>query len=291
MKIIVTGATGQLGSDICSELSAAGDEVRGLSHSDLELNDFDAVRKYLVSIQPDVIVNTAAYHNVELCETNPEEAGHLNAELPALLATLSNEIKFKLIHISTDYVFDGAKNAPYSEKDKANPLNNYGRTKLQGEEAIASIGSDYIIMRVSAIYGINPCRAKNGLNFIRLMLKLANEKGEVTVVNDEFVSPTATQNIAEQIRACLQHDIKGLVHATSEGSCTWYEFAKEIFEYSKTPVTLHKAIPSTTPPKVMRPKYSVLENSVLKESGINRMKHWKDSLHTYLDMILAAEAN
>ncbi len=282
-KVLITGAKGQLGSDLVLEFTQLGYEVIAPAHEDLDIGNFTEVQQQLNSIKPDILINTAAFHNVDLCETEKEKAMHINAEAPANMARICKELNIRFVHFSTDYVFDGLKNAPYLETDIPAPLNVYGVTKMKGEQLIASNCTNYLIIRVSAIYGQYPCRAKNGLNFIQLMLKLAREKGEVKVVDDEFVSPTATKNIAMQLPVLLDENISGIVHMTSEGSCSWYEFAREIFDYTKTPVILHKASSNDFPAKTPRPKYSVMENAVLKSKNINKMMHWKGALHTYLD--------
>lgn len=290
MKIAVTGANGQLGSDIVSYLQDAGHEVIALTKEQLDISDVQAIERVMEEVKPEALVNTAAYHHVEHCENNPDMAKQINIDAPAKMSALAKKSGFRFIHISTDYVFDGIKNAPYIESDEAKPLNVYGKTKREGEVKLLEHNPDSIVMRVSAIYGHNPCRAKGGLNFIKLMLKLANERGQVAVVDDEFVSPTNTMNIAEQLAKILSTDVTGIVHATSEGQCSWYEFAREIFDYSGTQVVLNKANPADFPMKVPRPKYSVLENGRLKASGINVMKPWRESLHQYLDELKSEQS-
>ncbi len=221
-------------------------------------------------------------HHVENCEKEPARAHEVNALGAQNLSIVARELDAKLVHISTDYVFDGLKQAPYLEGDRALPLNVYGSTKLAGEELIQETGDKYFIMRTSALYGKNPCRAKGGRNFIDLMLKLAGERDELTVVNDEFVSPTSTAGLAKQIMALGQTEHYGLYHATAEGHCTWFEFAKTIFEMSKVRVKLKVAGPNDFPIKVPRPKYSVLENDKLKKLGINTFAPWQDDLAVYL---------
>ena len=284
MKIVVFGGNGQLGSDIVSKLTVHH-EVFPVNHDQVDITNDIALKECIETINPDVIINTAAYHHVDLCEQNPDKAEAVNDTAPTLMAKLCDEKNIRFIHFSTDYVFDGNKNAPYIETDEALPLNVYGKTKRDGEINILKVNPKAIILRVSGLYGTNPCRAKNGLNFVQLMLKLANEKGEVKVVDDEYVSPTYTVNIAEQIEPLLIADISGIIHSTSEGFCSWYDFAEEIFKYTKTTVLLHKANSNDFPAKVARPKYSVLENMRLKKAGINFMLPWNVALHQYLDSI------
>lgn len=290
IKVMITGANGQLGADILSVLQHKKFDVLGLTHQDVDIGDIDRFKQLFDLHQPDVLINTAAFHNVNACELDPSTAKYINTDAPARMAALCTLHQKRFIHFSTDYVFDGAKGIPYTEDDQTAPLNVYGETKRAGESQVLLCGPDHLVLRVSALYGHHPCRAKNGLNFIRLMLKLAAEKGEVTVVDDEYVSPTSTRNIAEMIPLILNDtSLEGIVHLTSEGECSWYDFAAEIFSYTHTPVKLNKAAPSTTPPEIRRPKYSVLENRKWNASGFPKMNHWKASLFQYLDELKTKE--
>ena len=195
---------------------------------------------------------------------------------------MTNALGARLIHISTDYVFDGTKTSPYHEEAPALPLNVYGNTKLSGEHFVRTLNPRHFVVRISAIYGENPCRAKGGLNFVELMLKLAKEREELRVVDDEFVSPTPTALIAQQLVVLNKSADYGLYHATSEGSCSWFEFASAIFELTKTKIRLERAQPGEFPIKTPRPKYSVLENAALKRKSLNIFTHWKEGLQQYL---------
>ncbi len=283
-KLIVIGASGQLGSDLVDVLYPSYDVIP-FTHDTVDVCDVEKISKLIRSLKPDILINTAAFHHVEQCENNPEEAFKVNASVPAQLATLCAGLHTRFVHFSTAYVFDGVQSNPYTETDTAMALNVYGKSKLEGEERVMMANQDALIVRVSALYGKRPCRAKNGLNFVQLMLKLAREKGEVTVVNDEFVAPTFTLSIAEQMKPLLNSNISGIVHMNSEGSCSWYEFADEIFNYTGTAVKLFASRAADHASPVNRPAYSVLSNRVLQTNGINRMPHWKDALHTYLDQL------
>ncbi|MFZ3187721.1 MAG: dTDP-4-dehydrorhamnose reductase [Candidatus Sulfotelmatobacter sp.] len=282
MKIAVIGANGQLGMDVVNSFSSNEDEVTGLTHSDLELSNIDSVSTCLREMHPRVIVNTAAMHHVENCEREPEKAFEVNGLGARNLALVARDISATLIHVSTDYVFDGAKGNPYEETDAPNPLNVYGNTKLCGEYFVRSTVEKHFVLRTSAIYGRSPCRAKGGLNFIELMLKLARERGKVRVVDSEFVTPTSTAELARQMVKLSDSDAYGLYHATAEGSCSWHEFAREIFAMTGTKVNLEVAGPNEFPAKVPRPKYSVLENCGLKNQKINIFKPWQDGVREYL---------
>jgi dTDP-4-dehydrorhamnose reductase len=282
MKIAVVGADGQLGVDVVSAFSRNGDEVSSLTHADIELSDIDSVSNRLKDLRPNVVVNTAAMHHVENCEREPQKAFAVNGLGARNLALVAREFDATLFHVSTDYVFDGAKQSPYEETDAPRPLNAYGNTKLSGEHFVRGTCERHFVLRTSAIYGKNPCRAKGGLNFVELMRKLARERGKVRVVDSEFVTPTRTTEIARQIVALSRSDSYGLYHATAEGSCSWHAFAAEIFRLTNTKVTREIAGPNEFPAKVPRPLYSVLENCALKSRGLNVFKPWQDGLREYL---------
>jgi dTDP-4-dehydrorhamnose reductase len=282
MKIAVVGADGQLGVDVVSAFSRNGDQVSSLTHADIELSDIDSVSNRLKDLRPNVVVNTAAMHHVENCEREPQKAFAVNGLGARNLALVAREFDATLFHVSTDYVFDGAKQSPYEETDAPRPLNVYGNTKLSGEHFVRGACERHFVLRTSAIYGKSPCRAKGGLNFVELIQKLARERGKVRVVDSEFVTPTRTTEIARQIVALSRSDSYGLYHATAEGACSWHAFAAEIFKLTNTKVTLEIAGPNEFPAKVPRPLYSVLENRALKSRGLNVFKPWQDGLREYL---------
>jgi dTDP-4-dehydrorhamnose reductase len=282
MKVAVIGGNGQLGSDTVRAFADKGDEVRSLTHADIELSNTDSVANCLKELHPQIIINTAAMHHVENCESDPVKAFAVNGLGSRSLAMVARDIGATLIHVSTDYVFDGAKRSPYEESDSPRPLNVYGNTKLAGEYFVRSTLDKHFVLRTSAIYGKSPCRAKGGLNFVELMLKLAKERGKVRVVDSEFVSPTRTTEIAQQLVALSRSDSYGLYHGTAEGSCSWHEFAAEIFRLTNTKVILEVAGANEFPAKVPRPTYSVLENRALKRNGISVFRPWQDGVREYL---------
>jgi dTDP-4-dehydrorhamnose reductase len=285
MKIVVIGANGQLGCDLCSAFSGNGHEVIPLNHDVIDLIDVNSVKTKLEQLRPLVVLNTAAMHNVEVCESSPLKAFEINAAAVRNLAVISNELDFTLFHFSTYYVFDGSKKAPYFETDLPLPLNVYGNTKLAGENFVRTISKKYFVLRVSGLYGKNPCRAKAGTNFVKTMLKLAKERPEVRVVNDEILTPTFTEDIARQCVELNKVDHYGLYHVTAQGNCSWYEFAAKIFEISGAKVKLTIADSGEFKAKVARPKYSVLENQALKALNLDIMRHWTDGLQAYLKQI------
>jgi dTDP-4-dehydrorhamnose reductase len=282
MRVAVIGANGQLGTDIAQAFAESGDSVSAFTHADVEISDADAILARMRDLQPQIIVNTAAMHHVEKCEQDPQSAFAANALGARNLALAACELEAALVHISTDYVFDGSKKTPYEESDLPKPLNVYGNTKLAGEHFVQAIAPKHYVLRTSALYGKAPCRAKGGLNFVELMLKLARERGEVRVVASEVVTPTPTRELAQQVAALSRSGAYGLYHATAEGSCSWYEFAREIFSITNTPCRLNAAGPGEFPAKVPRPSYSVLENSELKRHGLNLFRHWQHGLQEYL---------
>lgn len=281
MKVLVIGARGQLGSDVCAAFQGA--DVHEANSDRVDIMKRDSVFSLIVDdVKPDVVVNTAAFHNVPKCEEEPENAMMGNATACQYLGAACTEAGARIIQISTDYVFGHGGTRPYVETDLPAPLSIYGATKLAGEHLLAAECADHVILRVAAIYGVNPCRAKGGLNFVDLMLKLAKERGEVKVVTDEITTPTYTGALAEQIRLVAHKAEPGLYHATCQGECSWHEFAKTIFEETNTGVKLNEATSEEFASPVKRPSYSVLENKRLKGQDIDVMPHWRDGLQAYL---------
>ena len=282
MKVAIIGSNGQLGSDLVRAFAENKDEVCPLTHANIDISNYESVRSALEKENLSVVANTAAMHHVENCERDPAAAYSVNSIGARNLALVTRDIGATLIHVSTDYVFDGKKTVPYLEEDAALPLNVYGNSKLAGESYVRTMNPRHFVVRTSALYGIHQCRAKGGRNFVELMLELARTRGKVRVVNDEFVSPTSTWILAQQILRLSQTDQFGLYHATSEGSCSWYEFAREIFDVAGVKVELEVAAAGDFPMKTPRPRYSVLENRRLKEVGLNLFGPWQNGLRQYL---------
>jgi dTDP-4-dehydrorhamnose reductase len=284
MRVTVVGANGQLGADVVRAFEANGDDVCSLTHEDIEVSSIDSVLWALQEARPELLVNTSAKHQVEHCEQDPESAFSINTLGPRNLAIVSRDLDARIVHISTDYVFDGRKCEPYLESDAPLPLSVYGNTKLAGEHYIRSLNPKHFVLRTSALYGKHPCRGKGGLNFIELMLKLARERGKVRVVQTEWMTPTSATQLAKQIVALSRCDAYGLYHATAEGQCSWYEFAKKIFKVTNTEVHLEVAGPEEFPAKVSRPTYSVLENRALKIERLDVFGTWQEGLCDYLEV-------
>jgi dTDP-4-dehydrorhamnose reductase len=282
MKIAIIGANGQLGSDLVKEFTFSGDEVFSLTHAEINVEDINSVHKILLSIKPEIIINTAAYHVVPKCEEQPIKAYEVNSLGALNIARVGNDLNAVNLYFSTDYVFDGEKKSPYLESDKPNPLNVYASTKLTGEYFTLNYSQNGIVLRVSGIYGDVPCRAKGG-NFITTMIKASKEKPEVKVVYDEILTPTPTKEIAKKTKEIVQKKITGLFHLTCEGQCSWYEFAEVIFSELKLSAPLSQISVKDMPMTVKRPTYSVLENKSAKEFGISIMPEWKEALISFLN--------
>jgi dTDP-4-dehydrorhamnose reductase len=281
--VAIIGANGQLGADLIAACGARRLTAVALTHADLELADASSVDAALDRSSADVVVNTAAMHNVETCERDPAQAFATNALGARNLAFAAERRRAILVHVSTDYVFDGAQRRPYVETDVPRPLNAYGVSKLAGEHFVSTLAPKHFVVRTSGLYGANPSRAKaGGLNFVRLLLKLAREKGRVRVVTDEFVTPTYTVDLAEQILDLAGTTAYGTYHATSGGSCSWNEFAREIFRRAAPETIVDDACAADFPRPVARPFYSVLDNAGLRRLGIDRMADWRDALGRYL---------
>jgi dTDP-4-dehydrorhamnose reductase len=291
MKVAIIGGDGQLGSDLVRVFSSLGAEVVGLVYGEIEVADPASVEAVLAKVGAKIVVNTAAYHDVEACENDPQRAFAVNALGARNVALASAKYGCRLIQVSTDYVFDGQKGKPYVEEDSPRPLNCYGNSKLSGEFFVQALARDSAIVRVSGLYGISPCLGKKGMNFVRLMLKLARERGEVRVVTDEFVTPTYTLAAAEQIVRLSRGDATGVFHLTPQGACSWFEFAQAIFDLTQTRVKLLPATAADFPAKVPRPRYSVLDNMHLRACGLDIMPDWKQCLKSYLQETGDLKAN
>ena len=280
MRIMVIGANGQLGSELIGVLGE--EEKIPLTHSDLEIKYEPQVRKVLRDFTPELVINTAAFHVVAECEKNDLEAFQVNALGVKYLALACKKYGSTLLHISTDYIFDGLKRTPYIETDVPNPLNVYGITKLAGEHYLRSILEEHFIVRTTGLYGIHTCRAKKGGSFVDLMLRLAKERDEIRVVDDQILTPTYTLDLANQIKALITTKNYGTYHATNGGQCSWYDFAKAIFDLLNMEINLRRTSSTEFPSPAKRPSYSVLENRALKHLGIDKMRDWKEALSACL---------
>lgn len=279
-KIMVTGCKGQLGraiNRIC--LGNKAFEMINTDVEDLDITSGEQVLRFVEQVKPYAIVNCAAFTSVDACETQPETAYRVNALGPENLAVAAEHVGARLIHISTDYVFSGKRRTPYAETDIPDPVSNYGRTKLAGEEAVKKICKKYFIIRTAWLYG-------NGKNFVRTMLRLAETQEEVSVVDDQFGSPTSAMELARGIAGLIPTDYYGIYHGVCKGVCSWAEFAEEIFRIAGKSTKVRKITTeeyqSAHPESAVRPMYSVLENRMFERTTGHRFLRWKSALEEYL---------
>lgn len=279
MKIAVIGADGQLGSDLVKTLK--GEKVFPLYYPDFDITKPEEIKGILSELELEIVINTAAYHKVDECEQNPQESFLVNSIAVRDLALICQEAGLALVHFSTDYVFDGQKQEPYVEEDSPHPLNVYGVSKLSGEYFVSNILERYFLIRTCGLYGVAGCWGK-GTNFVDAIISLEKEGKPLRVINDQWVTPTSTAELAQRIHELIQTKHYGLFHLTNEDQCSWYEFAQTI-------LTLVGKKPSVVPidskaygARARRPAYSVLENKRAKEIGLAEFSHWKEALEDYL---------
>ncbi|HEY73446.1 MAG TPA: dTDP-4-dehydrorhamnose reductase, partial [Thermoflexia bacterium] len=279
MKIALIGANGQLGSDLAKVLPAHGHDLVPLTHADVEVTDAESVAAMMGEHEPELVLNMAAFHKVDVCEEEVERTFAVNVYGVRNLALACRAHDAVLAHMSTDYVFGGdrARRTPYVETDTPAPINVYGVSKLAGEHLARYLLERYFIFRVTGLYGVAGSSGKGG-NFVELMLRLARAGKDVRVVDDQRITPTYTVDLAHQIAAVVETEQYGLYHATSQGDCTWYEFAAEIFRQSGLNPNLGKAKTGDFGEKATRPAYSVLENRALQRIGMDKMRPWQEAL-------------
>ena len=289
MNILITGISGMLGVDLYKTLKeeneVVGFDVRNfpsvsfsppIIHK-IDITKLEKLKNFFYQLSPDIVIHTAAYTDVDGCEKDPDKAYKINALGTRNVALACQEIKASLMYISTDFVFRGDKNEPYIEFDEPSPLSIYGKSKLAGENYIKAFLNRYFIVRTSWLYG------RYGKNFVETILNLAQEKGELTVVDDQVGSPTYTIDLAEKIKILIKTELYGAYHITNSGSCSWYEFAKEILKLADIKGTKIKPITSKElGHPAPRPKFSVLNNYCLKLSMGNSMRGWKEALKEYM---------
>lgn len=278
MKIAVIGSTGQLGTDLMKVLKNEH-EVIGLTHKDIEVSDYDSCL-ILKEHQPDLIINTAAFHKTDQCEEEPLKTFQVNAIGAKNVAEISKEIGAITVYISTDYVFDGSKNSPYTENDAPNPINTYGISKLAGELYTKQNPKHYIF-RLASLFGVAGASGKGG-NFVETMIAKAKKNESIIVVDDMWMSPTYTKDAALTIKKVLELKLPyGIYHATNKGYCTWFQFAEEIFKLAEIKTDLKPIKTDQLQTKAKRPLFSALESIKLKEYGI-KVRDWKQALRDYL---------
>jgi dTDP-4-dehydrorhamnose reductase len=284
MKVVVTGAAGQLGHDVVEALCSKH-EVIGLGRRQMDLLDRLAIESVLSKVAPDCIVHCGAYTKVDQAEVEREICSRINVEATATISRIASSMGSKLIYISTDYVFDGTKVGEYETNDLSSPVNFYGLTKFKGEEAVTEFSKKSFIIRTSWVYG------RNGQNFLKAIIKKARDQETVSVVHDQFGSPTYTTDLARLISKMITTSKFGLYHATNEGTCSWYEFAEEIIKVSGVEGRIEPITTKQYGAKAGRPKNSRLSKLSLDKGGFHRLPDWKEALRRYLveDAILSTE--
>lgn len=274
MKIVVTGANGQLGREVAAQ-GKGQHELVLVGHHDLDICDGNAVKAFFTKHKPDAVINCAAYTNVDQAESDFDDAFRVNVIGSQNLAAACLEVGAKLVHVSTDYVFDGSGSESYREYDEVSPLGVYGKTKFIGENMVREILGRHYIVRTAWLYG-------DGDNFVRTMLKLANTNDTLRVVNDQIGTPTSTVDLAKAIFKLLESNSYGTYHATCQGQCSWYDFAVEIFKQANKKITVIPVSSEKFPRPAKRPAYSVLDNYMLKMTVGDPMRNWQEALTEYL---------
>lgn len=291
MKILITGAKGQLGTQIIKMLESMNSElgpihesyktaeIIGIDVDVLDITNVSSVKTYISEIRPDIIINCAAYTNVDACESNIDLAFKVNAIGPRNLAMSAEEINAKLIHISTDYVFSGTGTVPYREYDLTNPQSIYGSTKRMGEEYVKEFSTQYFIVRTAWLYGYY------GNNFVKTIMKAAREKGHLDVVNDQRGNPTNAEDLAYHLLKLALTEEYGVYHCTGTGECSWYDFACRIVEYANIDCTVSPITSDKINRAAKRPAFSSLDNMMLRCTVGDEMRQWERALKVFIDNI------
>lgn len=277
MKIIVTGGTGQLGRAFASLQDGSQAQIFCLSSQEMDVTNPAQVHTVLRQIRPDAVIHAGAYTAVDAAETNVDKAFRVNVVGTRNIAAACQAYGSKMAYISTDYVFDGKHHEPYTEFDRPNPLNIYGRSKLEGEYIAARLCPRLFIVRTSWLYG-------HGHNFVRTMLRLARERGAVTVVNDQTGTPTYTLDLAQGIFSLVKTAEFGTYHMSNQGQCTWYEFAQRIFQLAGLRTAVQPITTAEFALPALRPQYSVLRNYMLELTGGDHFRPWQDALADYMTL-------
>lgn len=276
MKVLVTGTKGQLGFDVCNELTKRGIENKGIDRDECDITNKQAVLDYIYNYAPDVVVHCAAYTAVDRAESEKHICRRVNRDGTEYIALACKTINAKMVYISTDYVFNGEGDKFFEVDDATGPLNIYGLTKLEGEEQVRKILEKYFILRISWVFGVN------GNNFINTMLRLSGGNKELKIVADQIGSPTFTYDTAPLICDMIETEKYGTYHATNEGECSWAEFAEHIFKVAGQNVLVHHITTEEYPTKAVRPKNSRLSKKSLDEAGFKRLPDWKDAVERYI---------
>ena len=280
MRVLVTGVKGQLGHDVVKECEKRGIEAVGVDVEEMDITDAQAVDRVITDAKVDAVIHCAAYTAVDAAEDNVEICRRVNADGTEHIAKVCRKLDIKMVYISTDYVFDGEGERPWEPDDERHPLNVYGQTKYEGELAVEQNLEKYFIVRIAWVFGVS------GKNFIKTMLRLGEERGAVSVVNDQIGSPTYTEDLAVLLVDMVQTEKYGRYHATNEGLCSWYEFACEIFRQADMDQVKVTPVDSNAfPAKAKRPHNSRMSKDKLEANGFHRLPAWQDALGRYLKEI------
>ncbi|MCR8844854.1 dTDP-4-dehydrorhamnose reductase [Paenibacillus sp. SC116] len=276
MKVLVTGADGQLGQDVVQLFRNHGHEVVACNRSKLDITKQSQCQQVIREEHPAAIIHCAAYTAVDQAETDVDRAYEVNAVGTRNVAVAAESIGAKLIYISTDYVFNGRGNQPYNEYDNTDPQGIYGKSKRAGEVLIQSLSSRFFIVRTSWVFG------EQGANFVKTMMKLGVERDQLKVVHDQVGSPTYTVDLAQFLLQLVETEQYGIYHASNSGICSWYEFAEEIFKQCSISAELLPCTTEEFPRPAPRPQYSVMEPLSIRTNGFELLPHWKDALARYI---------
>ena len=278
MKVLVTGVKGQLGHDMIKELEKRGHTAVGVDIDNMDITDQEAVRRVVTQAAPEAVVHCAAYTAVDAAEDHEELCRLVNAKGTEHIVSVCRDLDCKLMYISTDYVFNGQGERPWEPDDEREPLNVYGQTKYEGEQAVETL-EKYFIVRIAWVFGVN------GKNFIKTMLNLGKTRDSLTVVDDQIGSPTYTYDLARLLVDMVETEKYGRYHATNEGLCSWYEFACEIFKEAGIQVKVSPVSSDMYPARAKRPMNSRMDKSKLRDMGFEPMPSWQDALRRYLEVI------
>lgn len=280
MKVLVTGVNGQLGHDVVNELEKRGIEAIGTDINDMDITDAESVNRVIKEASPDAVIHCAAYTAVDAAEDNEATCRRINVDGTQHIADVCKELDIKMIYISTDYVFGGQGVRPWEPEDEREPQSVYGQTKYEGELAVQNTLSKYFIVRIAWVFGIN------GKNFVKTMLKLSENHDRITVVNDQFGSPTYTFDLAKLLVDMVLTEKYGVYHATNEGICSWYDFACEIFKQAGIKMDVVPVTTAEYGAKANRPFNSRMSKEKLVENGFEKLPAWQDALKRYLAELL-----